>query len=161
MCLRGRTAVALQATLVSYLRTGLPPTLVSVPYRKSSQKAFHQPCRQVRAPGSEGWSEGRQKDRVWVLLVKKTGRCLFKGLITFSVMGSPGPLKCHSSEAMGCHTRRHQGLWNWVICNRPASKPNLRTQHFKFALLVKSPSNQALKEYQSCILFNHKPWFTS
>ncbi len=140
----GRTAMALPLLLIWGLVS--PPTLVSAPYRKSSQKAFHQPYGQVRAPGRAGWSEGRQKDRVWVVLVKKTGRCLFKDLITFSVMGSPGSLKCHSSEAMGCHTRRRRGLWDWEIWNRTASKPNLKAQHFHFALLVKWPSNQALMQ---------------
>lgn len=150
----GRTAVAYKRPL--HLIWGLvsPPTQVSEPYRKSSQKAFQQPCGQVRAPGQRDEArEGRKT--VWVVLVKKTGRCLFMGLITFSVMGSPGSLKCHSFEAMGCHTRRHRGLWDWEIRNRLALEPNLRTQHFHFTLLVKCPSNQALKEYQCLVWFTH------
>lgn len=147
----GRTAVALQAALASNLRTGLAPHSSLCALQKELTKSLSPPVRSEHR--AAGWSEGRQKDRVWVVLVKKTGRCLFKGLITFSVMVSPGSLKCHSSEAMGCHTRRRWGLWDWEIWNRPASKPNLRTQHFHFALLVKRPSNQALKEYQSCSVY--------
>ncbi len=133
-------------TLASNLRTGLAPHSSLCALQKELTKSLSPALRSGQSTGAAGWSEGRQKDRVWVVLVKKTGRCLFKDLITFSAMGSPGSLKCHSSEAMGCHTRRRWGLWDWEIWNRTASKPNLKAQHFHFALLVKRPSNQALMQ---------------
>ncbi len=133
-------------TLASNLRTGLAPHSSLCALQKELTKSLSPALRSGQSTGAAGWSEGRQKDRVWVVLVKKTGRCLFKDLITFSVMGSPGSLKCHSSEAMGCHTRRRRGLWDWEIWNRTASKPNLKAQNFHFALLVKRPSNQALMQ---------------
>lgn len=150
----GRTAVAYKRPLRLIWGLVSPPHSSLCALQEELTKSLSPALRSGQSTRAEGWSEGREKARVWVVLVKKTGRCLFKGLITFSVMGSPGSLKCHSFEAMGCHTHRHRGLWDWEICNRPASEPNLRTQHFHFTLLVKCPSNQALKEYQH--LF-HKP----